>query len=150
MKVVGMSPEARIFVQAALGRQEPITEADFTPAELARLDAIIRGAQQKGASRVTYQDYGPSPQDMALARTLGMFSIGGTPQAPEARDTYDFHNWARDLQAMRYERMNPFRKAQAVFAPTKRDAVADPDLASRFADAYMRDVSIPVRVRTKR
>jgi len=88
---------AKLYLQALSGNKEPITEADFSPAELEAIQSLIAGSQRQGA--VQYPDYGSDQPGMMgmfnpkgrIANSLGQFNYQQTPDGTLVTDKYDFN-----------------------------------------------------------
>jgi hypothetical protein len=94
---------AKLYLESVVGgKREPITEADFSPEELAEMQKLIGGRAQGG---ITYADYNPAAQPrMAglltpagrVATSLGQFNYQADPQGTVITDEYDFNPTYKD------------------------------------------------------
>jgi hypothetical protein len=113
--------QVRTFVSTLAGNKDPITEKDFTEAELKQTrDAIVKSRERQTGKRfikekgdklarqhydetVDYKDYGKGKDritddfnvgsEAAMRNTLGRFKYEKTPEGRLiATDTYDFKN----------------------------------------------------------
>ena len=167
--------QIRTFVSTLTGNRDPITEKDFTEAELKQArDAIMQSRERQMKSQgnissqsVAYQDYprdgGRSQKSImrdygvgqgdAMRNTLGRFSYEKTPEGRLiAKDNYDFEDdLAKEIPGIRrtadYEAMNPLEKVGALV----KDTVADGKrgigtLPSRVGNAFIGRQGRPVRV----
>ena len=111
--------QVRTFVSTLAGNKDPITEKDFTEAELKQArDAVVKSRERQTGKRfikeegdklarqhydptVDYKDYGKNMgnprrdfnvgSDAAMRNTLGKFSYEKTPEGRLiAKDNYDF------------------------------------------------------------
>ena len=117
--------QVRTFVSTLAGNKDPITEKDFTEAELKQTrDAIVKSRERQTGKRfikekgdklarqhydetVDYKDYGKGKDritddfnvgsEAAMRNTLGRFKYEKTPEGRLiATDTYDFKNELAD------------------------------------------------------
>jgi hypothetical protein len=113
--------QIRTFVETAMGKRDPITEKDFTEAELKQvINAVVKSRERQTGKKfikkegdklarqhydetVDYLDYGsgkkPISEDFnigygaAMRNTLGRFKYEKTPEGRlVVTDTYDFKN----------------------------------------------------------
>lgn len=151
--------DVRLFGSTLFGNRDPITEKDFTPQELAGIQAVVGQAQKRGSSGdVQYPDYNaftgvnsrPEYNPQIAAKTaLGRFNYVQNPDGTiTVKDRYDFINEGRQKSVEEYKQMNPVTKALTVVGR----AVADnpmkwpTNLANELGSAYIgtegRDVNI--------
>jgi hypothetical protein len=164
--------QIRTFVGTLAGDREPITEKDFTDAELAQAkDAVVRSRKEQVASKndlnnspidetVNYHhyekgagrqgsDYSVLPSD-AMRNTLGRFRYEKTPQGRlVATDNYDFKDDLVKEAGVRpssaYEKMNTLEKVGALAKDTfGKKGIAT--LPSRVGSAFIGNTKRPVRL----
>jgi hypothetical protein len=96
----------RLYYDSVVGgKKDAITEADFSPEELA---AMRRMVEQQKASQggITYADYADSSQPGLssllspagrVANSLGQFTYQNDPEGTTVTDNYDFNPIYKDL-----------------------------------------------------
>jgi hypothetical protein len=99
--------QVRTFAGTLAGNRDPITEKDFTAAELKQAKDAVLQSRERNAKKlkddptVAYKDYGKNKDDAredanigygtAMRNTLGRFKYEKTPEGRlVATDTYDF------------------------------------------------------------
>jgi hypothetical protein len=91
--------QVRTFAETLAGKRDPITEKDFSRAELKQIRDAIERSQARGDKSVQYEDYGDDRirrdfsflPSSAARNTLGRFNYKKTPEGRlVATDTYDF------------------------------------------------------------
>ena len=115
--------DARIYLQTLFGNREPVTERDFSAAELANIQAAIEANQRRtGATtrgNVGYADYPKGeqigPGYAPIETTLGRFNYRQLPGGElVVTDRYDFLNDERRPSVEDYERMGALQRAATV------------------------------------
>jgi hypothetical protein len=160
--------QVRTFAETLAGKRDPITEKDFSRAELKQIRAAIERSHKRGSKSQTvdYVDYGDDkrrqqhvikdfsvfPED-AARNTLGRFKYEKTPEGRlVATDSYDFKDDLVDKnpsipKSKDYESLSAFKKAAKLakdsFNP-KMGGIAS--LPSRIGSAYVGKTSRPVRL----
>ena len=97
---------AKLYMDSVVsGKKDPITEADFSPEELAAIRRMVE--QQKAAQGgIYYGDYGESDQPGLrsllspagrVANSLGQFNYQRDPEGVTVSDNYDFNPTFKDL-----------------------------------------------------
>jgi len=91
--------DIRTYSSTLFGNREPITEKNFTKAELAGMQDVINQSQKRGGKSVQYKDYDKymgmnarpeyDPQ-IATHDTLGRFNYQTAPNQTVITDRYDF------------------------------------------------------------
>lgn len=94
---------AKLYLDSVVsGKKEPITEADFSPEELAAIRKMIGNKAQGG---ITYADYDASSQPGLssllspagrVANSLGQFNYQADPEGATVTDDYDFNPVFKD------------------------------------------------------
>jgi hypothetical protein len=149
--------DTRTYVSTLFGNREPITEKNFTQAELAGMQDVINQSQKRGGSSVQYKDYDKfmgmnakpeyDPQ-IATQSTLGRFNYQTAPNQTVITDRYDFSNPQRQEAVEAYNGMSNWQKP---FEIIKRSASINPivmgmKIGSELGNAYIgnegRDVNI--------
>jgi hypothetical protein len=124
--------QVRTFAETLAGKRDPITEKDFSRAELKQIRAAIERSHKRGSKSQTvdYVDYGDDkrrqqhvikdfsvfPED-AARNTLGRFKYEKTPEGRlVATDSYDFKDDLVDKnpsipKSKDYESLSAFKKA---------------------------------------
>jgi len=163
--------QIRTFVGTLAGDREPITEKDFTDAELAQArDAIVRSRKQQVASKGEFNnspidetvgythyankenrksDFSVLPSD-AMRNTLGKFRYKKTPEGRlVATDNYDFKDDLVKEGGVRpssaYKEMSTLGKIGAI----TKDTFAKngfQSLPSRVGSAFIGDTKRPVKI----
>jgi hypothetical protein len=160
--------QVRTFVETLAGKRDPITEKDFTKAELKQIREAIERSRKRGSksSTVDYFDYGDDkaremsttkdysvlPGD-AARNTLGRFKYEKTPEGRlVATDTYDFKDDLVDRnpnipKSKDYEGMSALGKAKKLLVDSFNPSMgAHTTLPSRIGSAFIGKTARPVRV----
>lgn len=91
---------ARLYLESMGGNREPITERDFSPAELEAMRQLI--ATSTGRGGIDYRNYDPHPLEQPglpglltpkgrVANSLGQFQYARDPAGTTITDAYDFN-----------------------------------------------------------
>ena len=157
--------QVRTFAETLAGKRDPITEKDFSRAELKQIRDAIERSQARGDKSVQYEDYGDDRirrdfsflPSSAARNTLGRFNYKKTPEGRlVATDTYDFKD---DLvKEMRlqgkniprskdYEELTTTQKIKKLAEDSfKRETGGFATLPSRVGSAFIGKTGRPVRV----
>ena len=163
--------QVRTFVDTLAGNRAPITENDFTRAELeqakeAVAQSVTRNkgrASEKRSPTVDYADYGKGMKegrqdfnvgsDAAIRNTLGRFKYEKTPEGRlVATDTYDFKNdLAKEVPGIPrtkdYAGLNALEKVGKLAKDSfSSEAGGLKTLPSRVGNAFIGADGRPVRV----
>ena len=157
--------QVRTFAETVAGKRDPITEKDFSKAELKQIRDAIERSRARGGKTVQYEDYGDDrmrrdysvlPGD-AARNTLGRFNYKKTPEGRlVATDTYDFKDdlvkEARLLggnipRSKDYEGLTTTQKIKKLAEDSlKRETGGFNTLPSRVGSAFIGKTARPVRV----
>lgn len=160
--------QVRTFAETVGGKRDPITEKDFSKAELKQIRDAIERSRARGGNAVIYDDYKTTgsrksgsvrkdfsvlPSD-AARNTLGRFNYRKTPEGRlVATDTYDFKD---DLVEQYGEKMPKSKDYESLTTAQKIKKLAkdslNPEiggfstLPSRVGSAFVGKTARPVRV----
>lgn len=149
--------DIRTYTSTLFGNREPITEKNFTQAELAGMQDVINQSQKRGGSSVQYKDYNKymgmnarpeyDPQ-IATHDTLGRFNYQTAPNQTVITDRYDFANPQRQEAVDAYSKLNNWQKPIEII---KRAAHINPLVmmgrtASELGNAYIGNEGRDVRI----
>ena len=157
--------QVRTFVETLAGKRDPITEKDFTKAELKQIRDAIERSRARGGKTVQYKDYGDDrirrdysvlPGD-AARNTLGRFNYEKTPEGRlVATDTYDFKDdMVKEVQLLGgniprsedYEGLTTAQKVKRLAKDTLDPKTGGFNtLPSRVGSAFIGKTARPVRV----
>lgn len=160
--------QIRTFVGTVAGKRDPITEKDFSKAELEQMRAAIMRSRARDPKKqvVNYRDYGDDqrrqehtlrdfsvfPSD-AARNTLGRFRYEKTPEGRlVAIDKYDFKDDLVDKnpnipRSKDYEGLTAMQKAVKLAKDTLNPKMGGyTTLPSRIGSAYIGETARPVRV----
>jgi len=144
----------RTFVSTLAGNRDPITEKNFTNAELMAMQDVIGQSQKRGGKSGQYKDYDKfvysyDPQydkQTDLHNVLGRFNYQSSPNKTVITDKYDFNNDSRINDVNDYEKMPWYQKPIEVVKRASDYQLTPASLASQIANAYIgndgRDVNI--------
>ena len=144
----------RTFVSTLAGNRDPITEKNFTNAELLAMQDVVNQSQKRGGKSGQYKDYDkfiysykPEYDTQAdLHNVLGRFNYTTSPNKTVITDKYDFNNDSRIQDVMDYEKMPWYQKPFEVLKRSSDPELTAGRLASQVANAYIgndgRDVNI--------
>lgn len=160
--------QVRTFAETVAGKRDPITEKNFTEAELKQMRDAVERSRKRGAKKQTvdYLDYGDDkarqqstlrdfsifPGD-AARNTLGRFSYEKTPEGRLiATDKYDFKDDLVDKnpnipKSKDYEGLSAVGKAVKLAKDTFNPKMGGyTTLPSRIGSAYVGETARPVRI----
>jgi hypothetical protein len=160
--------QVRTFASTLAGNRDPITEKNFTKAELQQMRSAIERSKKRGSqkSTVDYADYGDDSKRQQMAfkdfsvlpkdaarNTLGRFKYEKTPEGRlVAIDNYDFKDDLTDKlpnipKSKDYEKLNAIQKAVKLAKDTFNPEMGGfGTLPSRVGSAYIGDTKRPVRI----
>ena len=136
---------ARTFVSTLAGNRDPITEKNFTNAELMAMQDVIGQSQKRGGKSGQYKDYDKfvysyDPQydkQADLHNVLGRFNYTTNPNQTVITDKYDFNNDSRINDVNDYEKMSWWQKPIEVVKRASEYQLTPSSLASQVANAYI-------------
>jgi hypothetical protein len=135
----------RTFVSTLAGNREPITEKNFTNAELAAMQDVIAQSQKRNGKSGQYKDYDKfiysySPEydkQADLHNVLGRFNYTANPNKTVITDKYDFNNDSRINDVNDYEKMAWWQKPIEVVKRASEYQLTPASLVSQVANAYI-------------